>query len=179
MSKGPGRIERAIATVLDATQDSAFTAEELCRRIYPEIDPYALGSVQKKHRIAVIRGGKRLAERRPEFTWWRSGGRASEIIFCRRDNLTSYAMGRLKAMYHHFGRERRTENQLRAMLAGNALDYHWRAYLKPGPEGYWWREVELFLAERDGDAEKVARLTAEAKRQAQINEMKLRALMRG
>jgi hypothetical protein len=35
------------ADILDAAQENAFSAEALCRRIYPEIDPYELGSVQK------------------------------------------------------------------------------------------------------------------------------------
>jgi hypothetical protein len=85
MSKGPGRIERAIGDILDAAPESAFTAEELCRRVY-DLDPFELGAVWKQHRVAVIRAGKRLAERRPEIDWRRSEGRASEIIFFRRDN---------------------------------------------------------------------------------------------
>jgi hypothetical protein len=126
----------------------------------------------------VIRADKRLAERRPDFTCWRSDGRASKIIFCRRDNLTSYPMGRPKG-------------RCTTTLAGNVVPRTNRAPCSP--ETLWTitgavisspalkaiGEVEPFLAERDGDTEKVARLTAEAKWQDQINEMKLRALMRG
>ena len=34
MSRGPGRIERAIAHILDSEADNAFTTEDLCERIY-------------------------------------------------------------------------------------------------------------------------------------------------
>jgi hypothetical protein len=45
MRRGPGRIERAIAAVLD--EADAFTIEDLCQRIY--------GGTEKKHRVAVLR----------------------------------------------------------------------------------------------------------------------------
>jgi hypothetical protein len=96
-------------------------------------------------------------------------------VFCRLDNLNSYALGWLKSMYHYEDSPERTEDDLRDMLAGVGGNFYWRDYLKPGPEGYWWRAVELFLAERDGDTEKVAYLTIETERQRKINEMKLRA----
>jgi hypothetical protein len=35
MSKGPGRIQRAILALINAKPDEAFTVEDLCRRIYP------------------------------------------------------------------------------------------------------------------------------------------------
>jgi hypothetical protein len=37
MSRGPGRIERAIEAAFAAEPDNAFTIEDLCDRIYPEI----------------------------------------------------------------------------------------------------------------------------------------------
>jgi hypothetical protein len=54
MSRGPGRIERAIAAVLD--EADAFTIEDLCQRIY--------GGTEKKHRVAVLR-----ATRQSQLTW--------------------------------------------------------------------------------------------------------------
>jgi hypothetical protein len=52
MSKGAGRVERAIAGVFEAEPDNAFTVEDLCDRAYPgEL-------VEKKHRVAVLRAAK-------------------------------------------------------------------------------------------------------------------------
>jgi hypothetical protein len=165
MSKGPGRIERAIGDILDGAPESAFTAEELCRRVY-DLDPFELGAVWKQHRVAVIRAGKRLAERRPEIDWRRSEGRASEIIFFRRDNAVSYQVGWLKSGYHHSNHRRRTDEEFRQMI-------------KPS-ERCW--PVERFIAQRNGDTEKLDQLDAEAKREFaeakrefEIREMRLRS----
>jgi len=48
MSRGPGRIERAIAAILDAESDNAFTTEDLCERVYRGVN-----RVEKKHRGRV------------------------------------------------------------------------------------------------------------------------------
>jgi hypothetical protein len=55
MSRGLGRVGRAIKAVFEAAPDDAFTVEELCRLIYPGIS-----QVEKKHRVAVIRAAFRL-----------------------------------------------------------------------------------------------------------------------
>jgi hypothetical protein len=39
MSRGPGRIERAIRQLLDANPDAAFSVDDLCRVCYPELEP--------------------------------------------------------------------------------------------------------------------------------------------
>jgi hypothetical protein len=49
MSKGPGRVQRAIRAIFAAEPDNAFTTAELCARVYGT-------RVTNKHRIAVIRG---------------------------------------------------------------------------------------------------------------------------
>ena len=59
MSRGPGRIERAIAAILDAEPDNAFTTEDLCERVYPGVN-----RVEKKHRVAVLRAANKLIKRR-------------------------------------------------------------------------------------------------------------------
>jgi hypothetical protein len=58
MSKGPGRIERAIVSILDAAPDRAFTTKELCKRVY------GTGYVEKKHRVAVLRAARQIVARR-------------------------------------------------------------------------------------------------------------------
>jgi hypothetical protein len=50
MSKGPGRVSRAIEAALEAEPDNAFTVEDLCDRVYRGIN-----RVEKKHRVAVLR----------------------------------------------------------------------------------------------------------------------------
>ena len=49
MSRGPGRIERAIASVFDAEPDNAFTTEELCKRVYCGVN-----RVKKKHGLLCL-----------------------------------------------------------------------------------------------------------------------------
>jgi hypothetical protein len=47
MSHGPGRVQRAIAELITANPDGAWTTALLCKHIY--------GECQKKHRVAVAR----------------------------------------------------------------------------------------------------------------------------
>jgi hypothetical protein len=49
MSRGPGRIQREIATLIAGNQDDAWTISELCWRIYSR------AATEKKHRVAVLR----------------------------------------------------------------------------------------------------------------------------
>jgi hypothetical protein len=88
MSKGPGRVERSIAAILDAAE-GAFTVDDLAQRIYGQ-------SAEKKHRVAIIRAGKRLATRRPEVTWFRAGTNGGPFIFYRADRAASFAELRLR-----------------------------------------------------------------------------------
>ena len=50
MSMGPGRIERAIAALLDGEADSAFTTEDLCERVYSGVN--RVGASGKGHNRA-------------------------------------------------------------------------------------------------------------------------------
>jgi hypothetical protein len=75
MSKGPGRIERAIEAAFAADPDNAFTTEELCERAYFP----AVNLIEKKHRVAVVRAGKRLAERMERFSWFISERLGNEL----------------------------------------------------------------------------------------------------
>ena len=49
-----------------------------------------------------------------------------------------------------------TEAKLRARLNEDGPNYE---YIVPG--GAWWRHVQIHIAERDGDVERVAQLKAE------------------
>jgi hypothetical protein len=163
MSKGGGRIQRAIGAIFDAEPDNAFTVEELCRRIYPGIDHYERSVIHQKYRVSVICAAKKLCERRPELAGERSDGTLGRtLVFYRRDNLMSYAMFRLKAegFYHYRSNDRREERwrteeaDLRKILD----DDKYRERMAPG--GAWWRHTQMFFAERDGDTERLAQLKA-------------------
>jgi hypothetical protein len=49
MSRGPGRVQRAILAVIATDSDSAWTITQLCQHIY------STKSVEEKHRVSVIR----------------------------------------------------------------------------------------------------------------------------
>ncbi len=59
MSRGAGRVERAIRVALEREPENAFKVEELCRRIYAQ-------QPEKKHRVAVSRAIRTLLNRAPE-----------------------------------------------------------------------------------------------------------------
>ena len=55
MSRGPGRIERAIRALLDAHPDEAFTTDDLAAHCYPDADV-----IEHKHRVAVVRAANKV-----------------------------------------------------------------------------------------------------------------------
>jgi hypothetical protein len=61
MSRGPGRIERAIEETFTANPSETFTVDELVATAYPGTD-----EIEKKHRVAVIRAADKVAAR----LWW-------------------------------------------------------------------------------------------------------------
>ena len=67
MSRPPGRIERALVAIFDGERDNAFTIQDLCERIWPDVyqDPQA-GRIERKHRAAAIRAARNIARQRPE-----------------------------------------------------------------------------------------------------------------
>jgi hypothetical protein len=56
MSRGPGRIQRAVIALIESDPDGVWTTAEICRRVYPD----ARG-VAKKHRVAVLCALRRVA----------------------------------------------------------------------------------------------------------------------
>jgi hypothetical protein len=161
MSKGPGRIERALVAIFDSERDNAFTLEDLCERIWPDMYPDG-APVEKKHRISLARAARNLAKRRPEIQCWRGEGLGGALVFFRHDDVMSYAMARLKTdcFERYRTRDRRAywrgdERKLRRKLND---DQHRKLI---GPGGAWRAHVDIFLAEQDGDVQKAARLEAE------------------
>jgi hypothetical protein len=160
MSKGPGRIERAIAAILDAEPEDAFTLDELCRRIF-DLDLWDSGVVRPKHSISVARAGKKLCQRRRELGWSRIG----VLVFHRRDNLMSLAVAARKAT-------RRADfravafRDAQAILASaaappdssdNRLSKNWDCERV----SRWRQEMDLCRAELEGDTATIARIGEE------------------
>jgi hypothetical protein len=57
MSRGPGRIERAIRELFDTHPDEAFTTDELCAHCYDLGCSY---EIKRKHRVAVTRAANKV-----------------------------------------------------------------------------------------------------------------------
>ncbi len=91
MSRGPGKIERAIEAVFAAEPDDAFTTADLCDRVYP-----GLNRVEKKHRVAVIRVAKKVFGR-AGWDCYRTESLGGTLVFYNPFDVMSYAIGRQKA----------------------------------------------------------------------------------
>lgn len=138
MSRGPGRVMQAIIAAVEADSHHAVTIDGVCQRLYPT----ALDGRQKKHRAAVIRAGKTAARRGDNIghTSYRGPGRTS--AFYAADDLKAYACAQLKALG-------RWNDSL------HRLETAFKSHMEPG--GIWWLEVQLFVAERDGNADRAAK----------------------
>ena len=155
MSRGLGRVGRAIAAAFDDEPDNAFTTVELCERVWPE---KATGKywLTRAMSVAALRAVKSLAVHRPDLgvkAQREDMARGAPAVFQYR--VLSYAMGRLKGDIF-FLRRWRSEAELRAEIAAGGSHH---SYVIPG--GAWLRHTEMAIAERDGDHEKLARLQAE------------------
>jgi hypothetical protein len=183
MSKGPGRVSRAIEAVLKAEPDNAFTVEDLSDRIYRGIN-----RIEKKHRVSVLRAAKAIVARCPDLDWMAGDCLGGAVVIFNRYRVSSYAMARLKT--DNLNRYRSNDKRTTRLVSGwyrkarglpapakgkvwvethhNATEADLRAQLESdrhrkliAPNGAWWREVQIQIAERDGDAERVTQLKAE------------------
>lgn len=163
MSRGPGRIERAILDLIDKHPEGAWTTEDLCRLIYPTAN-----HVEKKHRVAVIRAVDTiLGKAGDQHCDWHMrqagvGGRA--VALFNSASVMSYSLARLKC---ESGWLNRTEEQLLKQLQPGG-DHN--KLVIPG--GAWDSHTRQYIAERDGDQETVERLEA-------IHEREMAALFSG
>ena len=186
MSRGPGRIERAIAAILDAEADNAFTTEDLCERVYSGVN-----RVEKKHRVAVLRAANKLVKRRDNTGCQRCENLGGSRVYFNIDNVMSYAMARLKTdQFNHYRSNddrwftpsallrrhrpdrfqkghvyrwhRSSEAELRAELAEGGRNHK---HVVPG--GVWWKHTRWAIAEvearRDGDTNRLEEIEAEAR----------------
>jgi hypothetical protein len=137
MSKGPGRIERAIEALFKAKPNDAFSTVELCDHVYAGIN-----RVERKHRVAVTRAANKVCARMPDWGTYQSWRRGAELIFHNRASIMSYALARKKADAWEWD----TDKSIRADLEPGGSDHH---LIVEG--GSWWLHVKLHIADRDGD----------------------------
>src|SRR5262249_14704689 len=147
MSRGPGRIQRAIMAVFEAEPDNGFLLSELCERVYRGIN-----RVEKKHRGAVARA----AYKTPWLAHMKREMLGGELGFGNPASVMSYGMARLKADcfggyerssdYRFESAKPRSEADFRAMLAPGG-DHH--KYIVEG--GAWWRFAAAEHAKCIGD----------------------------
>lgn len=148
MSKGPGRVERAIEQAFNKTKGDYFTTDELFEVVYP-----GAFTMERKHRVAIMRAVKNVCNR----TGWeiiRADIRGNPAVFIKPTDLMSYATGRKKAgMEWEWSRSRQ---EIRDRFAPGGPD---RYLIEEG--GPWLRFVQMARAKRDGDEKTLSRLEAE------------------
>src|SRR5215469_232136 len=94
MSKGPGRIERAIRQLFDANPDRAFITDELVEHCYPDA-----AYIEKKHTVAVFRAAHKVVARDANWREQTIGeGRNVGLVFMNMDSVESFALGRAISM---------------------------------------------------------------------------------
>jgi hypothetical protein len=69
VSRGPGRLERAIRALCDANPDAVFATEELAAHCYP-----AAPEIERKHLVAVRRAMRHVLHWESEPTGWGNFG---------------------------------------------------------------------------------------------------------
>jgi hypothetical protein len=159
MSKGSGRIQRAIVAAFAADPDNAFTAGELCARAYPGVQ------VDKKHRVVVYQATAALQRRWPDLGWFHSQTLGRQKVFFDASSVLSFAMARLKGdgIVPYAG------NADARIAAWRKIgEAELRASLLPGGKhhslvvegGAWRRQRDMWIAKRDGDTARLRELEA-------------------
>jgi hypothetical protein len=143
MSRGPGRVQRAIESVFRDNPSATFSTEELVAHVYPGIN-----RIEKAHRVAVLRALPAVAER----MWWRLSWAESHghpVIAYNLLDIISYATGRLRAS---FGARSEEIPQMLTDIKSNVESI--------APGGAWWTHVQINHAIRDGRHDEAVELRA-------------------
>ena len=151
MSRGYGRIERAILDRLTEEPDNAFTVEDLAEWIYDE------EWVDKKHRVAILRALRTLRRSNKNIGLYNDW--TPKIVIYNLGSGKSYAMARQKNDELEGYRKHHSEADLRAWLEPGGKHHH---LVVEG--GAWWRHWQMEVAKRDGDSARLAELEAEQDR---------------
>lgn len=96
MSKGPGKIERAVVDLVGGDPDNAFTVEDACVRVYHFAGTHW---VDKKHRVAVVRAANSAIKRGANLGLMGWGGRGGAVVLYTPDNLTSCGVAHIRCRY--------------------------------------------------------------------------------
>lgn len=158
MSRGPGRIERAVRHLLESNPSGAFTLNDFVGSCYPGIN-----RIEKKHRVSILRALNKVCDD----LWWASefiNGRYGERVYYNLLNLHSYAVGRTVA--HKPGdpspsSDRNTTLsaiEAERMLLAQHLGSQWRSPRDESrlvrTDGPYPLAVEMWRARRAGNSER-------------------------
>ena len=143
MSKGPGRVMRAIAAAFGAEPDVAFSTDDLCRAVYQR-EP------EKRHRVAVLRA----LRHDPRIAFLNADRPGGPLVFYRLGHAVGYGLARLKV-----SAPESSDLDLRAKL--QAEHGH-----RIAEGGAWWCLAKMQEAERTGDIERLTALNEAAERAA-------------
>ncbi|MBS7741468.1 MULTISPECIES: hypothetical protein [unclassified Chelatococcus] len=153
MSRGPGRIEQAIAKTFEDHQEETFDVEELARIVYPGIN-----RIEKKHRVAVLRAARKVAWRM-NWSYWYQEVPSAPAVFGNLLNVRSYGLAMVRSQYRW---RPTTLDQHRARVDDpKSHDSRW-AWIQPG--GSWWLHVEINKAKANGDDDRAADLKRQLNR---------------
>ena len=110
-------------------------------------------SIQKRHRVAVIRAGDKVCQRLRGWTSARRQATSGELIFYNTLNVRSYTLGRVRA---DTAANNVSDDELRAIIDGkrdiaSTTNHHLARYLDMMREGgVWWLHVEINKADNEG-----------------------------
>jgi hypothetical protein len=134
MSRGPGRIERAIAEAFERNPQATFSVAELAPYAFP-----GLNSLSRKHRVSIIRAAENVAWR----LYWRGEHerrRHGEIIY---SNLLDPRSLRLGMLRRDFCCNRDDLATVHRVLEEDASELV--------PRGVWWLHTQIHRANIEGD----------------------------
>jgi hypothetical protein len=153
MSRGPGRIERAIGKLLAANPDASFTIIEVAKHCYPDAAP-----IEKRHTVSVLRASRNVVRRDPDWAMRWSSNPGCPYHFVNHASLKSFCISRLRD--RPWGKK-----YLEAVISGSlSPEEVYARYLTSRAEGDV-EDVELHIAKRTGNVDRAAEL--QAKRDAQ------------
>src|SRR6185312_3972520 len=139
MSRGAGRIQRAIEGAFRQNPSASYSVEELVAIAYPGVN-----QVEKKHRVAVLRAAAAAAE---ACGWWygKADRPGHPMIYGNPLDVRSYATWNMRRDFLEGGL---TPERLTAALDDpGAWPTRWE-WVQPG--GAWWQHVQINQARRDG-----------------------------
>jgi hypothetical protein len=191
MSRGPGRIERAIEAAFERNPDGYFTVADLARLVYgaeywERMHRWAPGR-KREHaqRVAITRAAAKVA---PRMHWlmFRSGRRGGEAIYANGLSLRSYALGRVRAWLGGDGQYRgamvdgkwtRGAWMDNAERVADRLETDPETAKKIAPGSDWWNAVERNRARASGDVARAQELTEQIKRGEAAQMARFQAMM--